>query len=105
MDLNLVAQLAQSDHIAFKRHTLLRMHQRVISADEVKEALSKPVLVEDYPDDNPLPSVLVLGYTLKGRPIHAVIAMEEKEPLVWVITVYEPAVDQWEKDFLKRKKP
>lgn len=105
MDLNLVAKLAKNDQIAFKRHTLLRMHQRSIIADEIKSVLSEPVLVENYPDDNPLPSALILGYTFHNRPIHAVIAMEEKEaPLVWLITVYEPSLDQWEKGFLKRRK-
>jgi hypothetical protein len=63
MDIETIRKLATQDRIAFKRHTLLRMHQRKILADEVKQALQTAQIIEKYPSDHPLPSCLILGYT------------------------------------------
>jgi hypothetical protein len=60
-------------------------------------------LVEDYPNDYPLPSGLVLGYTEHRRPIHAVVALDEEAEMIWLITVYEPTLEEWEKGFKKRR--
>lgn len=83
---------------------VLRMYQREIMSDEIKEALISSSIVEEYQADKPLPSALVLGYTSKERPLHVVVAVEEHGELVWAITAYEPAEDEWEKGFLKRRK-
>ena len=71
--------------------------------DEVKETLKNCRLIEDYPSDRPLPSSLVLGYTVLKRPLHLVVALEKKEMLVWVITVYEPDLIAWKDGFKERK--
>lgn len=104
MDILQIQDWAKQDHFAFKRHTLLRMFQRNITTDEVKQALEKCELIEDYPTDKPLPSGLVLGYTSKKRPLHLVVALEEEKKIVWVITVYEPDLTSWKKDLKERKK-
>ena len=44
-------------------------------------------VVETYEADEPLPSCLILGYTQNNRPIHAAIAPDEAEEMLWVITV------------------
>jgi uncharacterized protein DUF4258 len=58
--------------------------------------------VEDYPDDTPYPSRLVLGWNGR-RPIHVVVAdnLDDNENIV--ITVYEPDPEEWEPDFRRRK--
>ena len=98
-----IKQLAERDRIAFKKHAVLRMHQRKNLADEVKYALINGETIEKYPKDRPLPSQLVLGYTQKQRPIHAVIAIDTEELMLWIITVYQPELDDWEAGFKKRK--
>src|SRR5438093_5574308 len=45
-----------------------------ITDQEVSEALSACEVIEEYPDDTPYPSVLVLGETQHERPVHAVRA-------------------------------
>lgn len=104
MNIQLLRKLATEDRIALKRHMVLRMHQREIKVDEVKEVLISSQIVEEYATDKPLPSTLVLGYTSKKRPLHVVVAIEENEKLVWTITAYEPTMDEWEKGFHKRRK-
>jgi hypothetical protein len=46
---------------------------------------------------------LLLGCTDTGRIIHAVIAIDEDEPMLWVITVYEPNLIDWEEGFEYRR--
>ena len=58
-------------------------------------------VIEDYPDDYPYPSALVLGWVGR-RPVHVVAASMPAQKIV--ITVYEPDPAQWEPDF-KRIKP
>jgi len=69
-----ISLLAEKGRIAFKKHGLLRMHKRSFKADEVKKALIEGEVIEDYPDDSPLPSCLILGYNIRHRAIHAVVS-------------------------------
>ena len=101
-----IRKLARNDRIALKRHTALRMHQRGISSGEVKEALQNWI-IETYPEDYPFPSGLVVGYTRKKRAIHAVVVIDEnnlEDGMLWVITVYEPDISEWQEGFKKRRK-
>jgi hypothetical protein len=43
------------------------------------------------------------GYTLDGRPIHAVVAMDPEAEILWLITVYGPSLEHWEEDFRTRR--
>ena len=102
-----IRKLARNDRIAFKKHTALRMRQRGISSDEVKEALQNCKVIESYPNDYPFPSGLVVGYTRKKRAIHAVVVIDEEnkgEGILWIITVYEPNILEWEERFEKRRR-
>jgi len=102
-----IRKLASSDRIAFKKHTALRIRQRGISSDEVKEALQNCKIIESYPNDYPFPSGLVVGYTGKKRAIHAVVVIDDEnkeEGILWIITVYEPNILEWEKGFEKRRR-
>ena len=46
--------------LIFTTHALRRMRLRGILVREVREALRAPLLVEDYPEDVPYPSRLIL---------------------------------------------
>ena len=103
LSLEIIQRLATQDRIAFKRHSIVRMQQRRIAADELKTALLAGRLVEDYPDDYPLPSGLILGYTSSGRAIHTVVAIDIEESMLWLITVNEPTSAEWEEGFTQRR--
>ena len=80
------------------------MYQRAISEIEVRHVIATEEIVEDYPNDTPYPSRLVLGWS-GGRPIHVVVAdnVDDRENIV--ITVYEPDPAEWEANFKRRKTP
>ncbi|MDP2600820.1 MAG: DUF4258 domain-containing protein [Deltaproteobacteria bacterium] len=103
MNMEYLKNLAFKNRIAFKRHTLLRMYQRNIRAVEIKEILQQGQILEKYPTDKPLPTALLMGYTSSQRPLHVVVALDEAEEWIWIITVYEPDKTKWEEGFRKRR--
>jgi Domain of unknown function (DUF4258) len=103
-DLSQVKVCAQNDRIAFKRHAVIRMQQRGIQADDVKSMLLAAEVVEEYAQDHPLPSALLLGSTPTQSPLHAVVALDPSENgMLWVITVYEPDLQNWDSDLRTRR--
>jgi hypothetical protein len=75
-----------------------------IRSGQVREVLEKGERIEDYPDDTPLPSYLMLA-TGAGRVLHVVAADNPEADETIVITTYEPDPDEWEPDYKTRKKP
>jgi hypothetical protein len=95
--------LVSLEKVSLKKHCILRMRQRGISTDEFKDAMSHAKIVEYYKDDYPLPSALILGFTALGRPLHAVVALDQGSGILWIITLYEPTIEQWDEKFKKRR--
>ena len=77
------------------------MFDRGITQSEVVQTVRFGEIIEEYPDDSPYPSRLVLG--MQGlRPIHVVVADNMEDRMLVVITVYEPDSNQWTRDFRRR---
>ncbi len=85
----------------FSGHALRRMFERQIGKDDVLAVISSGEVIEDYPDDSPYPSCLLLGFVDK-RPLHAAIAVNLEGKTCYVITAYPPNPDLWH-DFRTRK--
>lgn len=88
--------------LIFRKHALQRMFQRIIAVEDVRSVLANGKTIIDYPDDQPYPSRLLLGWH-GPRPIHVVAADTEDGETI-IITVYEPDPALWEPGF-ERKKP
>ena len=74
-----------------------------IRDQDVYEATVDCSVVEEYPDDLPYPSVLVLGRTKDDRPVHVVCAFANEEDQLIVSTVYEPDPNRWDEQFRRRR--
>jgi len=74
-----------------------------IRIDELLEALSAGEIIEEYPNDQPYPSCLILGRTLANRPLHIVSAPVMTEQRLIVITTYQPDPARWDVDFKRRR--
>ena len=59
----------------FSRHAFERMFQRGIEPDAVMRVVTSGETLANYPDDQPFPSTLLLGFNA-GQPIHAVVAQD-----------------------------
>jgi hypothetical protein len=90
------------DRLIFRTHAIRRMFERRVSVEDVLQVLTTGVTIEDYPDDTPYPSRLVLGW-IGSRPIHVVVARNALVRETIVITVYEPDLLLWEPGFRQRR--
>lgn len=88
--------------IIIRKHAVRRMFTRQISVDEVQLVLKTGETIENYPEDKPYPSKLVLGWC-GSRPLHVVVADNHDERISIIITAYEPDPTHWEPDFKRRK--
>ncbi len=57
-----VRRLCNNNDIQWTNHALVRILQRSITQADVKEALMSGEIIEQYADDYPYPSCLVLGH-------------------------------------------
>lgn len=73
-------------------HCLERCHERGISNKDIRMAVLNGEIIEQYPDDFPFPSCLVLGRDDYGRVIH--ICMSDNGEGSEIITAYEPNKDK-----------
>lgn len=89
-------------HLIFRVHALQRMFSRQINDENVRYVIKKGEVIEDYPNDTPYPSKLILGW-IGSRPLHIVVAENKDQEELIIITVYEPNLDKWETDFRRRK--
>ena len=66
-----------------------------IFISEIEEAFSSDscMIIENYPEDKRGHSLLVLGFTKEGLPIHMVCAIYEN--VLVIITLYRPDPELW----------
>ena len=87
----------------YSGHAVRQMFARKISRVEVSELLRNGEAIEEYKDDKPFPSYLVLGF-VGGRALHVVVAVERKSQKCHIVTAYDPNPDIWEEGFKKRRR-
>lgn len=103
MDLTLIKQLCSLQKLRWTNHIFIRLVQRGISMDDVQTAILNGELIEDYPDDYPFPSCLIMGYCTPTSVIHVVCASNDSGTELWLITAYIPSKEKWMDDFKTRK--
>lgn len=54
-------------NFVFRVHAVQRMFERKITEDEVKKVITTGKIIAKYPDDQPFPSKLILGW-IEDRP-------------------------------------
>ncbi len=90
------------EKIKYTNHAVEFMAARGITEQQVVEVARTGEIIEDYPDDKPLPSCLVLAFVM-SKPVHIVLGYVKAEKLCVIITAYEPGFDKFEADFKTRK--
>ena len=96
-----IRKAVTSGQMLWKRHALERMLQRGISRNRVKQAILEGLIVEIYPDDHPIPSLLLA--TLQPEALHVVLAYDNASALCHVITAYYPDLAHFEADLITRR--
>lgn len=101
MDIDKLRAKCSTETIEVTTHVFIRILQRSIVLDDITNVIMNGEIIEDYPDDYPFPSCLVLGQTRSGRPIHIVAGLGDGK--LWLVTAYEPDAGRWESDNRTRK--
>jgi hypothetical protein len=96
-----IIQLCEAGALQWSNHIMVRLLQRNITMDDVINALTHGEIIEQYPNDYPFPSCLVLGINLAGNFLHVVCGIGEN--LLWLVTAYFPNPDEWSDGFKVRK--
>lgn len=92
----------RAGRITFRVHAITRMFRRSITHDQVRAVLEEGEVIEDYPEDTPYPSQLILGW-IDTRPLHIVAAYNAQDDEAIIVTAYEPDPAQWDSEFKRRK--
>ena len=74
------------------------MFRRNVTLNDVKLILEGGEIIKEYPDDNPYPSFLLLGF-VDIRPLHLLVAKNFDTGACIMVTVYEPDRNIWSIDF------
>lgn len=82
------------------RHGRARLSERKIMINDIINAIASGKIIEDYPDDFPFPSCLILGQS-GNRPLHVVASIHDG--IMYLITAYEPNPIKWESNWTTRR--
>jgi hypothetical protein len=84
--------------VIFSRHALRRMFQRSVTIADVPNVIESGEVVEDYPDDEPWPEVVLLG-VVNRVALHVVVGRDPRTGRCVTITVCRPDLDRWDEQF------
>ena len=102
IELSQIQSLTTESKIMWTEHVATRLRERGIKRVDVIECIKNGEIIEQYPDDTPFPSCLILGNCEAGEPLHIVVGLNIGT-LCCIITAYRPNLDKWESDFKTRK--
>ena len=99
--LNDIRNAVNADRVLWKKHALERMLERGISRSQVKSAILHGAIIENYPDDHPIPSILLA--INQPEALHVVLAYDAISEQCHIITAYRPDLTHFELDLITRR--
>jgi hypothetical protein len=102
IDLSEIRRLVRQGRYKFTQHALKRSDQRGILIGEIESILQNGEIVEEYPEDTPYPSFLMLGY--RGDTPLYVLGAQGKD-MIHIITVHWLDPAKWLDPKTRREKP
>lgn len=92
--------LNRPETIVLTQHSRKRFMERGILLKDVENVLNNGSIIEEYPDDYPFPSCLILGKS-NEKNLHVCASLDDG--YIYVITAYIPDSSRWEPDLKTRK--
>ena len=84
---------ATAENIRITQHAQQEMVEEDITLDEVLQAIVTGQIVENYPEHRRGACCLLTGHAQQGRSLH--IVCTTAQPVLIIITVYEPKPPKW----------
>lgn len=101
IDISSIRALNRPERIAITEHARLRLIERGLTIGAVMQCIAPGEIIEQYEDDTPFPSCLVLVLTMSKRPVHVVVSHDDE--FIYLITAYLPDMQKWSSDYKTRK--
>ena len=98
IDIQKLQDYYNDDMILISDHAAMRCKQRGIKIKDIRNAVNNGEIIEQYPDDYPFPSCLILGKTYSNEWLHVV--MSDEGSMSRIITAYYPDKEKWNDVFL-----
>ena len=95
MELYDIIEAVAAGRLRSTQHGNLEAAADGLSESEIHYSVLHGEIIEDYPDDYPLPSCLIFGRAPDGRPIHSVWAYNRETQQAIMVTVYRPHPSRW----------
>ena len=68
----------ENDNVLISDHAAMRFRQRGLKVKDIRCAVNNGEIIEQYPEDFPFPSCLILGKAADEKIIHVVMSDEGK---------------------------
>lgn len=101
ISIDVLRQLNTANHYMITEHARIRLFERNITIDDVICCVENGKIIEQYENDKPFPSCLILGVELKEKYIHVVVSCNED--YIYLITAYYPDEQHWQDNFKTRR--
>lgn len=93
MDIEVIKARLRTNKYELTFHAKKRMGEREIKWEEVENVILNGKIIEEYPEDKPYPSCLILGYVKEKIPLYVQCAVSPE--LVHIITVHWLDPEKW----------
>ena len=101
LDIERLRAYCINEKIVYSKHFLDRCRERNIQLTEAEFAILNGEIIEEYPDDYPYPSCLILYEDFGHNFIHVVCAQGPE--CLYMISAYRLSSEKWEPDMKTRK--
>jgi hypothetical protein len=95
MDIENIIKAIRDSRVRITDHADEETVDDCLTYEEIYFSVIHGEVIEDYPNDKPYPSCLILGRNFSGIPIHSVWAYNPENLWAVLITVYRPAPERW----------
>ena len=90
-----IVESIESNRVRITDHAEEEAYNDGLSFNEILSSISAGEIIEQYPEDKPYPSCLILSQNVKDEPIHTVWAYNYETLSSVLITVYRPDPKLW----------
>lgn len=101
LDIEELRRYCEAEQVIYSKHFVDRCRERNIRLSEAEAAILAGEIIEEYPDDYPFPSCLILGPDSGHNSLHVVCA--QGEGCLYMISAYRPSPEKWKPDMRTRK--